>query len=77
MAYNDELTGCMAMGFTVEEALQNLDEARRDYLETMLQYGVEIPEPAFKPEPIRFQFHVYAAGQNVVSGWQTLWYLYR
>ena len=45
MAKNPELFGCMAQGMTVSEALQNLEEARVDYIYSLLKDGVEIPEP--------------------------------
>ena len=35
----------MAQGMTVSEALQNLEEARVDYMYSLLKDGVEIPEP--------------------------------
>jgi predicted RNase H-like HicB family nuclease len=44
-AYHPELLGCMSHGLTVEEAIENLDEARRLYIETLLEKGQEIPLP--------------------------------
>ena len=42
---NDELPGCMAQGRTIEDALVNLEEARVDYLASLLEDGLEIPTP--------------------------------
>jgi len=42
---NDELMGCMAQGKTIEEALTNLEEARGDYIASMLEDGLPIPDP--------------------------------
>lgn len=45
-AEHPQLPGCMSHGRTQEEALQNLADAKRLYLETRLKLGLEIPEPA-------------------------------
>ncbi len=45
-AEHPQLPGCMSHGKTQEEALQNLADAKRLYLETRLELGMEIPEPA-------------------------------
>ena len=45
LAGNDELKGCMAQGASIEEALANLEEARIDYLASMLEDGLVIPAP--------------------------------
>lgn len=37
------LTGCVAQGNTVNEAFDNLIEARIDYLHSMLEHGLELP----------------------------------
>ena len=42
---NDELKGCMAQGTSIDEALANLEEARIDYLASLLEDGLEIPVP--------------------------------
>lgn len=41
----EELPGCHTDGRTQIEALQELEEIKRDYLEIKLEAGVEIPEP--------------------------------
>jgi len=38
-----DLKGCVAVGKTREEALANLEEARRFWLETAYEHGDEIP----------------------------------
>lgn len=40
------LTGCMTQGSSRAEALTMLDEALALWLETALEEGIEIPEPA-------------------------------
>ena len=40
-----ELRGCLSHGETPEEALENLQDAKRLYVEKMLEAGVELPEP--------------------------------
>lgn len=41
-----QLPGCMSHGKTPEEALQNLEDAKRLFIETRIELGAEIPEPA-------------------------------
>ena len=50
VAVNPELYGCMAQGNTPREAVDNLKEARRDYIATLLQLGREVPRPAGTPQ---------------------------
>ena len=45
LASHPELPGCMAHGDTIDEALQNLEDARRLYLTTLLNRGLEVPKP--------------------------------
>jgi len=40
-----ELPGCMAHGETEQEALRNLDDARRLYIKTLLKRGLPVPRP--------------------------------
>jgi predicted RNase H-like HicB family nuclease len=44
-AFHPDLKGCVTVGETEEEALANLGEARRLWLETAYEYGDEIPLP--------------------------------
>lgn len=46
MAKNPELKGCMAQGMTIGESIENLAEARIDYIYDSLEDGVPIPDPA-------------------------------
>lgn len=41
-----ELPGCMSDGDTPEEAKANLDEAKRDYIQSLLEDGLEVPGPS-------------------------------
>ncbi|MEK7331194.1 MAG: type II toxin-antitoxin system HicB family antitoxin [Candidatus Eisenbacteria bacterium] len=45
-----ELPGCRSHGATVEEALRNLADAQREYLEALHERGLPIPTPS--PDPI-------------------------
>lgn len=40
-----ELPGCMADGPTAREALHNVEQIAREWIETALETGREIPEP--------------------------------
>jgi predicted RNase H-like HicB family nuclease len=40
-----ELDGCMTDGETKEEALENLHEAMKGWIETKLENGYDVPEP--------------------------------
>ncbi|NPV28964.1 MAG: type II toxin-antitoxin system HicB family antitoxin [Firmicutes bacterium] len=40
------LPGCMSDGETVEEAVKNLGDAKKVWIETCLDLGREVPEPA-------------------------------
>jgi antitoxin HicB len=48
-AFHPNLKGCVAVGETPEEALANLEEARRLWLETAYEHGDEIPSPPSWP----------------------------
>ena len=41
-----DLPGCMADGSSPDEALESLDEAKRLWIETQIEDGREVPEPA-------------------------------
>lgn len=41
-----QLPGCMSDGESPDEALTNLNDAKRGWIETSLELGREIPEPA-------------------------------
>ena len=45
MASNPELTGCMAQGATEAEAQKDLEEARQEYICSLLEDGLQVPEP--------------------------------
>lgn len=40
-----ELPGCMADGETVEDAIKNSETIIKEWIETALDRGVEVPEP--------------------------------
>ncbi|HTL88192.1 MAG TPA: type II toxin-antitoxin system HicB family antitoxin [Leptolyngbya sp.] len=41
-----ELPGCISQGDTLEEAMQNIQEAKEAWLETAIAYQDEIPLPS-------------------------------
>lgn len=45
LAYHPELSGCMSQGETQEEACQNLQEAKKLYIESLLENGQNVPLP--------------------------------
>lgn len=45
VAETPELSGCMAHGATQEEALANIKEAMRLWVDTAREFGDPIPEP--------------------------------
>ncbi len=45
-----DLPGCYSQGETVEEALENIEEARRLWMESMYEDGNEIPLPGSQTE---------------------------
>lgn len=45
MAKTPELRGCMAQGRTIDEAIANLAEARIDYIESLLDDDLPVPDP--------------------------------
>ena len=49
MAKNPELFGCMAQGFSKDEAIINLFDARIDYIYDSLKDGAPIPDPKIMP----------------------------
>jgi predicted RNase H-like HicB family nuclease len=45
VATHPDLDGCMASGWTPEEAVRNLDDARGLYLADLRARGLPVPEP--------------------------------
>jgi predicted RNase H-like HicB family nuclease len=50
LAINPELDGCMADGKSFEEAIENLNDARTDYIQVLLLSGQPIPLPSVMVE---------------------------
>jgi antitoxin HicB len=40
-----ELEGCMTEGGTLEEVIKNIEDAKKAWIETALESGIEIPLP--------------------------------
>ncbi len=51
-AYIPALRGCRSWGYTVEEALKNVQEAAEAWIEDALKHGESIPEEHPKGSPI-------------------------
>lgn len=49
-AFVPDLPGCVSVGETAEEALNNVDEARQLWLETAYEHGDDIPLPSSERE---------------------------
>ena len=45
LASHPELPGCLAHGDTANDAIDNLNDARRLYIETLLERGLQVPRP--------------------------------
>jgi len=45
VALSPELEGCMGQGETNEKAIMSLREARIDYIESLLEDSIPVPEP--------------------------------
>lgn len=46
VARHPELPGCMAQGQTPQDAVESLADAREEYLDSLLEDGIEPPTPA-------------------------------
>ncbi|MBA4375271.1 MAG: hypothetical protein C0401_03745 [Anaerolinea sp.] len=46
LAKNPELFGCMGQGKTIDEALENLRDARIEYIGSLLEDGLPVPAPS-------------------------------
>lgn len=46
LATHPELPGCMSDGVTLDEALENLADARYEYILSLLEDGLPVPVPA-------------------------------
>ena len=45
VARHPELPGCMAQGWTPQEAVAELQEARELYIVGLLEHGLDVPRP--------------------------------
>lgn len=60
VAFAPELVGCMAHGETREEALQNIQEAMRHWIDIARETGKSVPRPGGK----RLEFWPDVAGKS-------------
>ena len=49
VAISPELEGCIAQGETIDDALASLHKARVDYIQSLLEDGLPVPEPQSIP----------------------------
>ena len=56
-----QLSGCMSHGLTPEEAVRNLIDAKRLYIETVLEKGLEVPVP------VRPTVVTYSSSQSIMT----------
>jgi predicted RNase H-like HicB family nuclease len=49
IALSPELEGCIAQGETIETAISNLRDARIDFIQSLLEDGLPVPEPLSVP----------------------------
>lgn len=64
-----ELPGCLAQGYTIEEALRELKYAQVDYIESLLEDGLSVPEAGTiqsttSTNPIIFESTTYSKDVN-------------
>jgi predicted RNase H-like HicB family nuclease len=43
VAYHPALPGCMSQGWTITEAIENLADARQEYIASLVEDGVVVP----------------------------------
>lgn len=60
-----EMPGCVSDGATVEEAKENLESARVDFIYFLLEDGLTVPEPKMASSPVRIDMFEYM-GLDVV-----------
>jgi predicted RNase H-like HicB family nuclease len=68
-AEHPELPGCMSHGLTPLEAVKNLVDAKRLYIQTRLELGQNIPDPAISTSGTSFQLSqaIVLASLNLVN----------
>ncbi len=69
-----ELPGCMTHGTTIQEALTSLQDARREYILSLLEDGLPVPQPS--PCEVVTQPQIWTSGtanatshDTVDGGW--------
>ncbi len=67
LAYHPELEGCMSHGDTPEEAINNLREATELYISTLIEMGIEVPEP----QGIEFKWDVFVVPNEIYADVQS------
>lgn len=60
-----ELPGCVSDGDTVEEAKQNVESAKVDFIYFLLEDGLAVPEPQLMATPVRINMFEYLGIDSV------------
>ena len=45
-----DLPGCMSTGNTINEAIHNIEDAKKEWLSTAIEDGLTIPEPSYETD---------------------------
>ena len=62
-----ELPGCVSDGATVEEAKQNLESAKVDFIYFLLEDGLTVPEPQLVASTVRIDMFEYMGADSAYN----------
>ncbi len=62
-----ELPGCVSDGDTVEEARQNVESAKVDFIYFLLEDGLDVPKPQLMATPVRINMLEYLGVDSVLA----------
>ena len=62
-----DLPGCMSEGYSAVEAVRDLGFASFDYIQFMLDNGLDVPEPTPGPAAVIMQVSATVTGTSVVA----------
>ncbi len=64
VASNPELPNCLSDGVSIEEAIENLADARKEYILGLLEYNLPIPLPQTRYQGFDSTFSITVATNN-------------
>ena len=68
LAFSPELEGCMGQGLSREEAIESLREARIDYIQSLIEDNLPVPEPqTYQTNTTSGSSATYITGSHAVS----------